>query len=95
MEVAAYLSDKAASVALVGPTEYPFEKCLGPEIGKMCMEVCNHYNCICIYCDPTGKLYSVFIFFKMLEERNVKFYMNSKVTEIRGENGKVTYLLVS
>lgn len=32
----------------------------------------------------------VFSLFKMLEERNVKFYMNSKVTEIRGENGKVT-----
>uniref|UniRef100_A0A3P9H288 Apoptosis inducing factor mitochondria associated 4 n=1 Tax=Oryzias latipes TaxID=8090 RepID=A0A3P9H288_ORYLA len=27
----------------------------------------------------------------MLEERNVKCYMNSKVTEIRGENGKVTF----
>lgn len=29
-------------------------------------------------------------FSKMLEERNVKFYMNNGVTEIRGENGKVT-----
>lgn len=26
----------------------------------------------------------------MLEEHNVKFYMNDRVTEIRGENGKVT-----
>lgn len=25
----------------------------------------------------------------MLEEKNVKFYMNNNVTEIRGENGKV------
>lgn len=39
MEVASYLSDKAASVALVGTTSYPFEKSLGPEIGKMAMEV--------------------------------------------------------
>ncbi|RVE64778.1 hypothetical protein OJAV_G00129220 [Oryzias javanicus] len=69
VEVAAYLSDKAASVALVGPTEYPFEKSLGPEIGKICME--------------------------MLEERNVKFYMNSKVTEIRGENGKVKEVVLN
>ena len=29
----------------------------------------------------------------MLEEKNVKFYMNNEVKEIRGENGKV--ILVS
>lgn len=29
----------------------------------------------------------------MLEEQNVKFYMNDAVTEIKGENGKVTLLL--
>ncbi|XP_007563148.1 apoptosis inducing factor mitochondria associated 4 [Poecilia latipinna] len=63
MEAASYLSDKAASVVLVGPTKYPFQKSLGPEIGKMTM--------------------------KMLEEKKVKFVMNNKVTEIRGENGKV------
>lgn len=28
----------------------------------------------------------------MLEEKNVKFYMNDRVAEIRGENGKVTLL---
>lgn len=39
MEAASYLSDKAASVALVGPTEFPFEKSLGPEIGKMTKKV--------------------------------------------------------
>lgn len=26
----------------------------------------------------------------MLEEKNVKFHMNDRVTEIRGENGKVS-----
>uniref|UniRef100_A0A8C7YIS9 Apoptosis inducing factor mitochondria associated 4 n=1 Tax=Oryzias sinensis TaxID=183150 RepID=A0A8C7YIS9_9TELE len=31
----------------------------------------------------------------MLEERNVKFYMNSKVTEIRGENGKVKEVVLN
>lgn len=41
MEVASYLSDKAASVAVVGPSRYPFEKSLGPEIGKMSMQVRN------------------------------------------------------
>lgn len=63
MEVASYLSDKAASVAVVGSSRYPYERSLGPEIGKMSMQ--------------------------MLEEQNVKFYMNNSVTEIRGENGKV------
>lgn len=30
----------------------------------------------------------------MLEETNVKFYMNDGVTEIRGNNGKVALFLV-
>ncbi|KAF3847779.1 hypothetical protein F7725_020807 [Dissostichus mawsoni] len=68
MEVASYLSDKAASVAVVGPSRYPFEKSLGPEIGKMSMQ--------------------------MLEEQNVKFYLNERVTEIQGENGKVKRVLL-
>ncbi|XP_033954017.1 apoptosis inducing factor mitochondria associated 4 isoform X1 [Pseudochaenichthys georgianus] len=68
MEVASYLSDKAASVAVVGPSRYPFEKSLGPEIGKMSMQ--------------------------MLEEQNVKFCMNERVTEIQGENGKVKGVLL-
>uniref|UniRef100_A0A8C6NHS2 Apoptosis inducing factor mitochondria associated 4 n=1 Tax=Nothobranchius furzeri TaxID=105023 RepID=A0A8C6NHS2_NOTFU len=69
MEVASYLSDKATSVALVGSASYPFEKSLGPEIGKMTMA--------------------------MLEEKNVKFFMNDRVTEIRGENGKVKNVVLS
>ncbi|KAM4589690.1 apoptosis inducing factor mitochondria associated 4 isoform 1-T1 [Fundulus diaphanus] len=69
MEAASYLSDKAASVALVSPTKYPFEKSLGPEIGKMTKE--------------------------MLEGKNIKFFMNNKVTEIRGENGKVKEVVLS
>ncbi|XP_019944120.2 apoptosis inducing factor mitochondria associated 4 [Paralichthys olivaceus] len=63
MEVVSFLSDKAASVAMVGTSTYPYEWSLGPEIGKMTMQ--------------------------MLEEQNVKFYMNDIVTEIKGENGKV------
>ncbi|XP_067364460.1 apoptosis inducing factor mitochondria associated 4 isoform X2 [Channa argus] len=63
MEVASYLSNKAASVSVVGTARYPYERSLGPEIGKMTKE--------------------------MLEEQNVKFYMNDRVAEIKGENGKV------
>uniref|UniRef100_UPI0037E7B826 apoptosis inducing factor mitochondria associated 4 n=1 Tax=Semicossyphus pulcher TaxID=241346 RepID=UPI0037E7B826 len=68
MEVASFLSDKAASVALVGTSRYPYERSLGPEIGQMSMQ--------------------------MLEEQNVKFYMNDEVTEIKGENGKVKQVVL-
>lgn len=44
MEVASYLSNKAASVVMVGTTEYPFENSLGPEIGKMTMKMFEEYN---------------------------------------------------
>ena len=43
IEVASYLSNKAASVAMVGTTQYPFERSLGPEIGKMAMHVRNNW----------------------------------------------------
>ena len=41
MEVASYLADKAASVSIVDSTTVPFERSLGPQIGKMTMEVGN------------------------------------------------------
>lgn len=45
MEVASYLSNKAASVTVVGTGTYPYERSLGPEIGKMCMQVRNNDCC--------------------------------------------------
>lgn len=39
MEVAAFLSDKAASVAVVGRSDVPYQFSLGPDIGKMTMQV--------------------------------------------------------
>ncbi|XP_062872857.1 apoptosis inducing factor mitochondria associated 4 [Trichomycterus rosablanca] len=68
MEVAAFLSDKAGSVAVVGKSECPYQFSLGPDIGKMTMQI--------------------------LEEKNVRFYMNSDVTEMRGENGKVKQVIL-
>lgn len=41
MEVAAFLSDKAASVTVVGKSEFPYQFSLGPGIGKMTMQVRN------------------------------------------------------
>ncbi|XP_036381368.1 apoptosis-inducing factor 3-like [Megalops cyprinoides] len=63
MEVASYMTDKAKSVTVIGSSELPYQKTLGPEIGKITMQ--------------------------MLAGRNVKFYMNDSVSEVRGENGKV------
>uniref|UniRef100_A0AAR2J688 Rieske domain-containing protein n=1 Tax=Pygocentrus nattereri TaxID=42514 RepID=A0AAR2J688_PYGNA len=68
MEVAAYLSDKAASVAVVGKSKFPYQFSLGPDIGKMTM--------------------------KMLEEKNVKFYMSSDVAEMRGVKGRVKEIVL-
>lgn len=39
MEAAAFLSDKAASVAVVGKSDVPYQFSLGPEIGRMTMQV--------------------------------------------------------
>ncbi|XP_012680667.2 apoptosis inducing factor mitochondria associated 4 [Clupea harengus] len=39
MEVAAYLSDKATSVSIIGRSEYPFQLSLGSDIGKMTMQM--------------------------------------------------------
>lgn len=39
MEVAAYLSDKAASVSSIDITAVPFERVLGEPVGKMLQEV--------------------------------------------------------
>lgn len=47
MEAASYLSDKAASVAVVGTSKYPFERSLGPEIGKMTMHVRKNKDSTC------------------------------------------------
>ncbi|XP_069545840.1 apoptosis inducing factor mitochondria associated 4 [Brachyistius frenatus] len=44
MEVASYLSDKAASVSLIGTSRYPYERSLGPEIGKMSMQMLEEQN---------------------------------------------------
>ncbi|KAM9359787.1 apoptosis-inducing factor 3-like [Symphorus nematophorus] len=44
MEVASYLSDKAASVSVVSTTRYPYERSLGPEIGKMSMQMLEEQN---------------------------------------------------
>lgn len=42
MEVAAYLSDKAVSVSVIGSSKFPFQSSLGPAIGKMTMQVSEH-----------------------------------------------------
>lgn len=41
MEVAAYMIDMASSVTIIGSSELPYQKTLGPEIGKVTMMVCD------------------------------------------------------
>lgn len=50
MEVASYLSNKAASVTVVGTSSYPFQKALGQDIGKLCMQVRNMDSCDQNFC---------------------------------------------
>jgi len=53
MEVAAYLSDKAASVTVIGSSKFPFQSSLGPDIGKMTMQVreyCDIFLSFLVYC---------------------------------------------
>ncbi|XP_056141337.1 apoptosis-inducing factor 3-like [Lampris incognitus] len=37
MEVASYMTDKATSITVIGSSELPYQKTLGPEIGKITM----------------------------------------------------------
>ncbi|XP_039363944.1 apoptosis-inducing factor 3-like isoform X4 [Mauremys reevesii] len=64
MEVAAFLSDKASAICVVGREEFPFQAVLGPQVGGVAM--------------------------KMLQNKRVKFYMKAEISELRGENRKVT-----
>ncbi|XP_037736475.1 apoptosis-inducing factor 3 isoform X2 [Chelonia mydas] len=64
MEVAAFLSDKASTICVVGRGEFPFQAVLGPQVGGVAM--------------------------KMLQNKRVKFYMKAEISELRGENRKVT-----
>nr|XP_055052583.1 apoptosis inducing factor mitochondria associated 4 [Misgurnus anguillicaudatus]XP_055052584.1 apoptosis inducing factor mitochondria associated 4 [Misgurnus anguillicaudatus]XP_055052585.1 apoptosis inducing factor mitochondria associated 4 [Misgurnus anguillicaudatus] len=44
MEVAAYLSDKASSVTVIGNSKFPFKSSLGPDIGKVTMQMLEEKN---------------------------------------------------
>ncbi|KAE8622563.1 hypothetical protein XENTR_v10005286 [Xenopus tropicalis] len=39
MEVAAFLSDKASSVSVIGRSEFPFQAVLGPKVGEVAMKL--------------------------------------------------------
>ncbi len=95
MEVAAYMIDMASSITIIGSSELPYQKTLGPEIGKVTMMVCyqgqyNHLSHTDIkYVLNDYLLTLLCLFFKMLEERGVTFYMNDAVAEVQGENRRV------
>lgn len=85
MEIASYLIDKASSITVIGSSEMPYQNTLGPEIGRVTMMVRQR--------ETEGvTLQNEFftsLLLQMLAERNVKFYMNNSVTEVRGQDGKV------
>ncbi|XP_056119455.1 apoptosis inducing factor mitochondria associated 4 isoform X2 [Rhinichthys klamathensis goyatoka] len=73
MEVAAYLSDKAASVTVIGSSKFPFQSSLGPDIGKMTMQMLEEKNVK--FCTSNG----------VAEIRGE----NGKVREVVLKNGEV------
>lgn len=63
MEVAAFLSDKAASVAVVGKSDVPYQFSLGPDIGKMTMQVREllWFVSVHFFCERVHLLKSIFL----------------------------------
>lgn len=97
MEIASYLIDKASSITVIGSSEMPYQNTLGREIGKVTMMVREKEKY-----RPELYLREAFLKFQyfriwtllvsqMLSEKNVKFYMNDGVTEVRGADGKVCW----
>ncbi|XP_077063536.1 apoptosis inducing factor mitochondria associated 4 [Siphateles boraxobius] len=73
MEVAAYLSDKAASVTVIGSSKFPFQSSLGPEIGKMAMQMLEEKNVKFCTCNGVAEIRGE----------------NGKVKEVVLKNGEV------
>lgn len=90
MEVASYLLDKASKITVIGSSELPYQNTLGREVGKITMTVRDRvlHGRSCTgqfaHLEPRS-------FLQMLSEKDVKFYMNDNVMEIKGVNGKVKY----
>lgn len=85
MEIASYLIDKASSIAVIGSSEMPYQNTLGPEIGRVAMMVRQRSRAS----NVTQRVFLTLLLLQMLAEKNVKFYMNDSVMEVRGQDGKV------
>lgn len=94
MEVAAYLTEKAHSVSVVELEETPFRRFLGERVGRALMKVSppwrpapspsepqalSHPRPPCLPPPPQ----------QMFENNRVKFYMQTEVSELRAQEGKV------
>ncbi|XP_067221820.1 apoptosis inducing factor mitochondria associated 4 isoform X1 [Chanodichthys erythropterus] len=73
MEVAAYLSDKAVSVSVIGSSKVPFQSSLGPAIGKMTMQMLEEKNVKFYTCNGVAEIRGE----------------NGKVKEVVLKNGEV------
>uniref|UniRef100_A0A7N4NWR4 Apoptosis inducing factor mitochondria associated 3 n=1 Tax=Sarcophilus harrisii TaxID=9305 RepID=A0A7N4NWR4_SARHA len=99
MEVAAYLTDKAHSVSVVELEETPFRKFLGEKVGRALMKVRgwaageqnSHPE------SPStlgrGSCWGTHRFLlsplQMFENNGIKFYMQTEVSELRAQEGKL------
>ena len=95
MEVAAYLTEKAHSVSVVEVEETPFRRFLGERVGHALMKVSapgtHRAGPACPV--PPVQLSPLrpppHPHWQMFENNRVKFYMQTEVSELRAQEGKV------
>lgn len=100
MEVAAYLTEKAHSVSVVELEETPFRRFLGERVGRALMKVSlwmlglqmPWLTCLALGQSLTHYPCSSLLV-QMFENNRVKFYMQTEVSELRAQEGKVGFSL--
>lgn len=96
--MAAYLTEKAHSVSVVELEEMPFRKFLGERVGRALMKVSHPSACplstLGHQSSPHPGLThcpSACLPGQMFENNRVKFYMQTEVSELRAQEGKVGF----
>lgn len=99
MEVAAYLTEKAHSVSVVELEETPFRRFLGERVGRALMKVSPPRHPALSPSEPQAPsptpghalMHGLLAHLpsQMFENNRVKFYMQTEVSELRAQEGKV------
>lgn len=91
--MAAYLTEKAHSVSVVELEETPFRRFLGERVGRALMKVRPHSEPTAPGTCPAPAWLSPLpthqSTWQMFESNRVKFYMQTEVSELRAQEGKV------